>query len=89
MEALPWDFGGSTISAAGNIVSGSEGNGTIRFSGTFLQIAWRNPVFESYYGFTVGAAGATASVPQPVTFVTLLTDLLTMPVLIRRRARLN
>ena len=81
------EFGGSAITAAGNVVNGIEGNGTIRFSGTFQQITWTNPAFEFYYGFTVGAAGATTSVPEPSTFVMLLTGLLTMPALIRRRGR--
>jgi hypothetical protein len=82
------EFGGSSITQAGNVVNGIEGNGTIRFIGTFAQIAWTNPQFEFYYAFTVGAVGATtAPIPEPSTYVTLLTGLLAIPALIRRRTR--
>ena len=81
------EFGGSSITAAGNTVNGIEGNGTIRFSGTFTQISWTNPQFEFYYAFTVGADATTASpVPEPETYATLGTGLLAMTFLLRRRA---
>jgi len=80
------EFGGSSITAAGNVVNGIEGNGTIRFHGTFTQISWTDPQFESYYAFTVGGVGAQTSVPEPSTYITLLAGLLTIPVLTRRRA---
>jgi len=82
------EFGGSSITAAGNVVNGVEGNGTIRFIGTFNQISWTNPQFEFYYAFTVGAAGAaTPAIPEPNTYITLITGLLMMPGLIRRKVR--
>jgi PEP-CTERM motif len=81
------EFGGSSITAAGNIVNGIEGNGTIQFFGTFTQISWTNPQFESYYAFTVGTAGTTApAVPEPGTYITLGTGLFAIFVLIRRHA---
>src|SRR5262245_24066094 len=80
------EFGGSSIIAAGNVVNGIEGNGTIQFLGTFTQISWTNPQFEFYYAFTVGAPTAT-SVPEPGTFVTLSTGLVATFLSIRRRAR--
>jgi PEP-CTERM motif len=81
------EFGGSSITGAGNIVSGVEGNGTIQFNGTFTQISWTNPQFEFYYAFTVGAAETTTSpVPEPSTYMMLGTGLLAIAVLMRRSA---
>src|SRR5262245_7595241 len=81
------EFGGSSITAVGNTVNGVEGNGTIRFNGTFTQISWTNPQSEFYYVFTVGAVGAsTPPIPEPSTYIMLGTGLLTIPFLIRRRA---
>src|SRR5262249_38691610 len=73
------EFGGSSITAAGNVVNGNEGNGTIQFNGTFNQITWTNPQFEFYYAFTVGVPGTTTpAVPEPGTYLTLGTGLLAM-----------
>jgi hypothetical protein len=81
------EFGGSSITAAGNTVNGVEGNGTIQFSGTFSQISWTNPQFESYYAFTVGVAGTTPSpIPEPRTYIMIGTGLLAISVLMRRKA---
>jgi PEP-CTERM motif-containing protein len=81
------EFGGSSITAAGNVVNGVEGNGTIQFHGTFTQLSWTNPQFEFYYAFTVGAAGTTAApVPEPRTYIMLGTGLLGISVLMRRKA---
>jgi len=62
------EFGGSSITKSGNVVNGAEGNGTIRFSGTFSEITWTNPQFEFFYGFTTGVAGLTP-VPEPSTWL--------------------
>ena len=63
------EYGGSTIFVcSGNslAVCGTEGNGTIQFQGTFSTISWTNPVFENYYGFTIGAPISTSVVvPEP------------------------
>ena len=81
------EFGGSSITAAGNTVNGSEGNGTIQFNGAFTQISWTNPQFEFYYAFTVGVEGTTPPpIPEPSTYMTLGAGLLAISVLIRRRA---
>ena len=81
------EFGGSSITAAGNTVNGIEGNGTIRFNGSFTQISWTNPQFEFYYAFTVGAVGTTTPpIPEPSTYTTLGFGLLAISVLVRRRA---
>jgi len=81
------EFGGSSITAAGNTVNGVEGNGTIQFSGMFTQITWTNPQSEFYYAFTVGVAGpVTSPVPEPKTYILFGTGLLAISVLLRRRA---
>jgi PEP-CTERM motif len=65
------EYGGSAISCAGSIVSGSEGNGVIQFTGTFSSISWTNPVFENWYGFTIGVADVASPVPEPATLALL------------------
>jgi len=64
------EFAGTSISVSGNTVSGSEGNGTVEFLGTFTSISWRNPLAENYYGFTVGigGGGSVSAVPEPGTW---------------------
>jgi hypothetical protein len=66
------EFGGGPISVSGNTVSGSEANGTVTFLGTYSSISWNNPFFESYYGFTVGVAGAAHPTPEPASTLVLL-----------------
>lgn len=56
------EYGGSSITVNGNVVSGAEGNGTVEFIGTYSALTWTNPAYEGWYGFTVGAAGV---VPEP------------------------
>jgi len=67
------EFGGSSITKSGNVVNGAEGNGTIRFSGTFSEITWTNPQFEFFYGFTAGVAGGLTPVPEPSTWLLVAT----------------
>jgi hypothetical protein len=59
------EFGGTTITAVGSTVSGVEGNGTVQFHGTFSQLVWTNPLFESFYGFQIGIPGPSVAVPEP------------------------
>ncbi len=63
------EYGGSAITVAGNVVSGSEGNGSIEFFGTFDSITWTNPTYENWYGFTVGVQ---SSVPEPSTWAMMI-----------------
>jgi hypothetical protein len=81
------EFGGSSIFVcSGNplAVCGTEGNGTIQFNGTFSSISWTNPVFENYYGFTVGAVG-TSTVPEPGTLLLLGSGVLGFVGVLRRK----
>jgi hypothetical protein len=81
------EFGGASIFTGGtcpaSAVCGIEGNGVIQFAGTFTSISWTNPVFESYYVFTVGVPGGQA-VPEPATLLLLGTGLAAA---LRRRRR--
>src|SRR5215470_19934275 len=83
------EFGGSSITKSGNVVNGAEGNGTIRFSGTFSEITWTNPQFEFFYGFTAGVAGVASSggVPGLSTLVTFVMGLIVLAPFVRRRSR--
>jgi len=58
-------YGGASITAVGNVVSGNEGNGVVQFTGTFTSISWTN-TFENFYAFTVGMNGPASPVPEPV-----------------------
>jgi PEP-CTERM motif len=60
------EYGGSSIVPNGGAdsVTGSEGNGTLQFIGTYSQITFTNTNFENWYGFTIGVDGIA---PPPVT----------------------
>jgi hypothetical protein len=66
------NFGGQSITVAGKVVSGEEGNGVVQFTGTFSSLSWTiTPEF--FYGFTVGIAGTSApTVPEPASLTLLL-----------------
>lgn len=74
------EYAGSTIAVIGNNVYGSEGNGTIQFTGTYTSLSWTNPTYENWYGFTVGVA-----VPEPETFGMMLMGLGMIGFIARRR----
>jgi len=79
-------FGGSSITVAGNVVSGREGNGVVRFDGTFSSISWTDTP-EFYYGFTVGTAGSAQvpAIPEPSSWALLGVGLIALAIK-RRRA---
>lgn len=60
------EYGGSSIVPNGSAdsVTGSEGNGTLQFIGTYSQITFTNTNYEFWYGFTIGVDGIA---PPPVT----------------------
>jgi hypothetical protein len=63
-------YGGSSITVAGNVVSGHEGNGVIQFDGTFSSITFTSTP-ENFYSFTVGINGppGPSTVPEPASAV--------------------
>lgn len=77
------EYGGASITAIGNTVFGAEGNGVIRFAGTLTSITWTNPVFENWYGFTVGVP--VAAVPEPEAYALMLAGLALLGARARRR----
>ena len=77
-------FAGQTITVLGNVVSGSEGNGVVQFTGTFGSISWTN-TFENFYAFTVGLNGPIGAVPEPETYAMLLAGLGLLGFMARRR----
>jgi uncharacterized protein (DUF697 family) len=79
------EYGGSAITASGDTVYGAEGNGVIQFNGTFTSISWTNPVYENWYGFTIGVDTAT-SVPEPATLALLGLGLAGVGFMRRRKA---
>jgi len=81
-DAWVAEYGGSAISVVGNNVFGTEGNGTVMFSGTYSSLSWTNPTSENWYGFNVGM---TAAVPEPETYALLLAGLGVIGALSRRR----
>lgn len=81
------EYGGIPISVSGNVVGGTgERNGSVIFYGTFNAISWTNPIFESYFGFTVGFdERSTSVIPVPAAAWLLGSGLLGLVGLSRRR----
>jgi PEP-CTERM motif len=79
------EYGGTAITSVGNTVFGAEGNGVIQFNGSVTSISWTNPVFENWYGFTLGVP--VAAVPEPETYALMLAGLAALGAVTRRRRR--
>ena len=78
------EYSGSSIVVSGDSVIGEEGNGTVAFFGTFSSITFANPVFENWYGFTVGVP---APVPEPSAYMLVLAGLAAFGFAARRKGR--
>jgi hypothetical protein len=64
-------WGGGLLQQSGNIITGYEGNGLLKFTGTFTEISFYTPLYEYYYGGTVGLADKV-NVPEPTTLSLML-----------------
>jgi len=75
-------WGGGSLTQSGNLITGLEGNGLLKFTGTFTEISFYTPLYEYYYGATVGLADKV-SVPEPTSLGLMLMGVLA--VFARRR----
>ena len=57
-----WGGSNTSLSIVGNNLVGSEGSGSILFSGSTTTLSWTLPTLEYWYGFTAATPVAT---PEP------------------------
>lgn len=76
------EYGGGCITESGDNVLGAEGNGVIQLDGTYSTIDFTTPVYENWYGFTVGVA-----TPEPSSLLLLGTGLLGLAFVLFRKAK--
>ena len=79
------EYSGSSIYTCGtDAVCGQEGNGTVQFAGTFTSLTWTNPLFENWFGFTVGVPRSV--IPEPASIILLGAGLVGLGLFRRRSA---
>lgn len=66
----PGFWGGGSLTQNGSSITGLEGNGLLRFHGTYTDIYFTTPDHEFFYGGTIGAV---AAIPEPATYAMFLT----------------
>jgi hypothetical protein len=73
------NWGGGCLLRTALRLRGWEGNGLLKFHGTFTDILFTTPDYEFYYGATVGALADMAvppiAIPELGTFALILTGL--------------
>jgi hypothetical protein len=80
-------WGGGLLQSNGvDSVIGYEGNGLLKFTGTFTDISFITPDYEYYYGATVGVADRATSVPESNSWGLLLIGLGAVALIARRRS---
>lgn len=91
------EIGGGCMTRNGQTLLGDEGNGTIQFLGNYSSISFTTPVYEYWFGFTVGAADlarvtpppVNAATPEPSSLALLLTGASGLVGVARRRMRMG
>lgn len=72
------------LTQSGNTLSGTEGDGTLKFAGPVSSVTWTAAPSEYWHGFTVGAQ---STVPEPSSLALLGTGLFGLVPMVRRRRR--
>lgn len=82
------NWGGGLLTQNGSSVTGWEGNGLLKFIGTYTDILFTTPDYEYFYGATVGAVDAippASVIPEPATYALILIGMGLMGWTTRRR----
>jgi hypothetical protein len=75
--------------AGGNVLTAREAHGVIRFQGTYTSIGFTASKSPDWSGFTIGAADAVASVPEPDSLILAVMGLSLLAITGWRRSRLG
>ena len=68
----------------GNVLTGTEGDGTLLFNEPITSISWTAQPSENWHGFTVGT---TTTTPEPSSMALLGTGLIGLVPMVRRRRK--
>lgn len=84
------NWGGGLLTQNGTSITGWEGNGLLKFHGTYTDILFTTPNYEYYYGATIGALTDSpvrpTAIPEPATYALILMGLAVGGVLRRSKA---
>jgi MYXO-CTERM domain-containing protein len=86
-----WGMGPQGLTdVGGNTLRAMEAHGVIQFLGTYSSISFTAPEFEDWHGFTIGAADAVSTVPEPDSLILAVMGVSLLAFAgVRRRRRLT